>query len=100
MPPFIYLYYMKHFLEHHRVKPIMVELPNKQGDNILPVYLSDKNVVDEFSNEYYLSVKIKDAEKFKDYTTKMLEHYIYEYFRYYLKLFSVEGDLYLRFEYL
>lgn len=91
---------MNNFIEYHKVNPIMVELPNKEGDNKLPVYLTDKNVIDEFSNEYYLLIKIKDAEKFKDYTTKMLEHYIYEYLKYYLKLFSIEGNLYLRFEYL
>ena len=78
----------------------MVELPINREGNKIPVYLTDKNVIDDYENEYYLVVHIRDIEKYKEYTTRMIEHYIYEYFKFYLKLFSIEGDLYLRFEYL
>jgi hypothetical protein len=91
---------MKQFLSYHKTRPIMVELPHKQGDNLLPVYLTEKNVIDEFGNECYLVIQVKDIDKYKDYTKKMLEHYIYDYFKFYLKFFLFEGDLYLKYEYL
>lgn len=91
---------MNHFINFHKNRPVMVELPIDREDNKLPVYLTDKNVIDDYENEYYLVVQIKDIEKYKDYTTKMIEHYVYQYFKYYLKFFSINGDLYLRFEYL
>lgn len=85
------------FLEFHKTKPVVVELP--EGEK-MDVFITDRNVMDDYSGEYYLNVSIPNREKYTKLTDKMIEHYVYEYMVYYLKLFSIEGDIYIRFNYL
>jgi len=91
---------MREFLLYHKTRPIIIELPYNGKTEKLPVYLTEKNVIDEYGDECYLVIQVKDIDKYKDYTKKMLEHYIYDYFKFYLKFFLFEGDLYLKYEYL
>jgi len=86
-----------HFLEFHKTKPVLVDLPEFER---MEVFITNKNVCDEYSNEYYLNVNIPNRDSFTKLTNKMIEHYVYEYMVSYLKLFSIEGNIYIRFTYL
>lgn len=90
---------IQQFLKFHKERPIMVELPVTKGNNKIPVYITDKNVLDEYSKEYYFVVEVKERDNFKELTDKIIEHYIYKYFTQYLKIFSIEGDIYIRFNF-
>ena len=88
---------MNNFIEYHRDKPIPVDLPN---DEKIDVFIMDKMVMDDYSKEYYLNILIKDRNKHNKLTNKMVEHYVYNHIKNYLKLFSIEGDIYVKFNYL
>lgn len=87
------------FLDYHKNKPIVFELPIKGGSETIEVYLTDKIVADDYSDEYYFCIELKGREKFKNMTDKMIEHYVYNSFKQYLKLFSIDGDIFLKFKY-
>ena len=87
------------FLEFHKNRPLIVELPIKGDNNHIQVFLTDKNVLDEYSKEYYFVVEVKERNKFEQLTDKILEHYIYKHMKQYLKLFSIEGEIYVKFNY-
>lgn len=78
----------------------MVDLPLDKDDNKIMVYLTNKNVLDDYSQEYYFNVDVKDRNKFEELTDKIIEHYIYKYFKHYLKLFSIEGNIYIKFNFI
>ncbi len=87
-----------HFIEYHKTRPIMVNLPENQK---IEVRLdTERCVIDEYSGEHYFNVNIIDREKFHKVTNKMIEHYVYEHFKFYLPLFTIDGDVYIRFKYL
>ena len=88
---------MNNFIEYHKDKPIPVDLPN---DEKIDVFITDKMVMDDYSKEYYLNILIKDRNKHNKLTDKMVEHYVYNHIKNYLKLFSIEGDIYVKFNYL
>ena len=88
---------MNNFIEYHRDKPISVELPTEEK---MDVFIMDKMVMDDYSKEYYLNILIKDRNKHNKLTDKMVEHYVYNHIKNYLKLFSIEGDIYVKFNYL
>jgi len=85
------------FLEYHKTKPVMVDLP--LGEK-LKVFITDKNVMDEYSKEYYLNVNIPDRNKYNKLSDKMIEHYVYSHMVSYLSLFSIDGEIYIKFNYL
>ena len=92
------------FLKYHKERPILVDLPCNEHDlrennNKISIYFTDKNVIDEYSQEHYFVVDVKDREKFKGLTNKIIEHYVYKYLKEYLKLFSIEGDIYIKFNF-
>lgn len=86
-----------YFLEFHKKKPVMVDLPN--GDK-MEVFITDKNVMDDYSKEYYLSINVPNRDKYKHLSDKMIEHYVYSHIKGYLKIFSIEGNIYIRYNYL
>jgi len=88
---------MNNFLEYHKSKPIPIQLPN--GEKI-DVFITNKAVMDEYSNEYYLNIEIRDRQKYNKLTNKIIEHYSYYQLKEYLKLFSIDGDIYIKFNYL
>lgn len=97
----VFLFKMtEQFLEYHKERPIMVDLPVSREDNKIPVYLTNKNVLDDYSNEYYFVVDVKERNKFDELTNKIIEHYIYKHFKQYLKLFSIDGEIYIKFNFI
>ena len=85
------------FLEYHKKKPVLVDLP--EGEKI-EVFITNKNVMDDYSGEYYLNVNIHNRDNYKRLSDNMIEHYVYQHMVNYLKLFSIEGHIYIKFNYL
>jgi len=85
------------FLEFHKKKPVIVDLP--QGEK-MEVFITDKNVMDDYSKEYYLSVNIPNRDKYNKLSDSMIEHYVYSHMKSYLQIFSIEGNIYIKFNYL
>lgn len=86
-----------YFLEFHKKKPVMVDLPNGEK---MEVFITDKNVMDDYSKEYYLSINIPNRQNYNKLSDKMIEHYVYSHIKSYLKIFSIDGNIYLKFNYL
>jgi hypothetical protein len=91
---------MKPFLNFYKEKPIILKLPDRSSGSKVEVYLTNNQIIDEYSLENYFNVNVKGRENFTQYSDKMFEHYLYIEFKNHCRLFSIEGDIFVRFNYL
>lgn len=86
------------FVDYHKDRVLSFNTP--QGEKIEFLLDTNRLVMDDFVKQYYFNVVIQEREKYLKLTDKMIEHYVYDYFKHYLKLFQIEGEIYLKFNYL
>lgn len=91
---------MHPLLQYYKEKPMLLSLPDESVNEEVEVFFKNNQIIDEYSNEHYFNVNVKGREKFKKFNDKMFEHYLLKEFDRHCKLFSIDGDIYVKLNYL
>lgn len=85
---------IEELINKHKETPMVITLSDNRS---VSVYLTDKNVLDDYNNEYYFVLLIKDYNK--DIPKQMIEDEVYNYFRYYIRSLYFDGKIFVSFQY-
>jgi hypothetical protein len=90
---------MHAILEYYKEKPMVLSLPHGKEVETIEIFFSKNQIIDEFSQEHYFFLDVKGREKFTKFTDSMFEHYTIKEFHRHCKLFSIDGDVYVKLNY-
>jgi hypothetical protein len=85
---------IEEIIKKHKETPMVITLSDNKS---VSVYLTDKNVLDDYNDEYYFALIIKGYNN--NTSKKMMEDEVYNYFKYYIRSFYIEGKIFVRFQY-